>query len=158
MFDLAELAGLNLGPSGGIAVNEANQTNDPDVYAVGDAVEKSDAVSHATSLIALANVANRQGRRVADHIAGRPSHPSPRWGPRSSRCSMWSRPPSGGTSGDYVTAGRPFPSHPLAPVRPRHLLSRCDAHGDEIDLRPDRRDRSSALRSSVGTESTSGST
>jgi NADPH-dependent 2,4-dienoyl-CoA reductase/sulfur reductase-like enzyme/rhodanese-related sulfurtransferase len=71
---LAELAGLNLGPSSGLAVNEANQTNDPDVYAVGDAVEKSDAVSHATSLIALANVANRQGRRVADHIAGRPSH------------------------------------------------------------------------------------
>ena len=53
----------------------ANQTNDPDIYAVGDAVEKPDAVSHATSLIALANVANRQGRRVADHIAGRPSHP-----------------------------------------------------------------------------------
>ncbi|MGO9963992.1 MAG: FAD-dependent oxidoreductase [Acidimicrobiales bacterium] len=72
---LAKLAGLTLGPSGGIAVNEANQTNDPDVYAVGDAVEKPDAISHATSLIALANVANRQGRRVADHIAGRPSHP-----------------------------------------------------------------------------------
>ena len=71
---LAELAGLGLGPSGGIAVNEASQTTDPDIYAVGDAVEKPDAVSHATSLIALANVANRQGRRVADHIAGRPSH------------------------------------------------------------------------------------
>ena len=71
---LAELAGLELGPSGGIAVNEASQTTDPDIYAVGDAVEKPDAVSHATSLIALANVANRQGRRVADHIAGRPSH------------------------------------------------------------------------------------
>jgi len=71
---LAELAGLNLGSSGGLAVNEVNQTNDPHVYAVGDAVEKSDAVSHSTSLIALANVANRQGRRVADHIAGRPSH------------------------------------------------------------------------------------
>jgi NADPH-dependent 2,4-dienoyl-CoA reductase/sulfur reductase-like enzyme/rhodanese-related sulfurtransferase len=71
---LAELAGLDLGPSGGIAVNEANQTNDRDIYAVGDAVEKPDAISHATSLVALANVANRQGRRVADHIAGRPSH------------------------------------------------------------------------------------
>src|ERR1019366_2985577 len=57
-----------------IAVNAANQTNDPAIYAVGDAVEKSDAISHASSLIALANVANRQGRRVADHIAGRPSH------------------------------------------------------------------------------------
>jgi len=71
---LAERAGLELGPRGGIAVNDANQTSDPDIYAVGDAVEKPDAVSHATSLIALANVANRQGRRVADHIAGRPSH------------------------------------------------------------------------------------
>jgi NADPH-dependent 2,4-dienoyl-CoA reductase/sulfur reductase-like enzyme/rhodanese-related sulfurtransferase len=74
---IAEQAGLELGPSGGIRVNEANQTNDPDIYAVGDAVEKADAISHATSLIALANVANRQGRRVADHIAGRSSHPVP---------------------------------------------------------------------------------
>ena len=72
---LAQAAGLVLGPHGGIQVGETNQTNDPDIYAVGDAVEKADAISHATSLIALANVANRQGRRVADHIAGRPSHP-----------------------------------------------------------------------------------
>lgn len=71
---IAREAGLALGPNGGLAVNDVNQTNDPDVYAVGDAVEKSDAVSHAKSLIALANVANRQGRRVADHIAGRPVH------------------------------------------------------------------------------------
>ncbi len=71
---LAELAGLQLGPEGGLAVNDANQTSDPDVYAVGDAVEKPDAISHSTSLIALANVANRQGRRVADHIAGRGTH------------------------------------------------------------------------------------
>ncbi len=72
---IAEQAGLELGPSGGIRVNEANETSDPDIYAVGDAVEKADAISHAASLIALANVANRHGRRVADHIAGRPSHP-----------------------------------------------------------------------------------
>ena len=77
---LAELAGLGLGPSGGIAVNGDNQTNDPHIYAVGDAVEKPDAISHATSLIALANVANRQGRRVADHIAGRPSRTVPSLG------------------------------------------------------------------------------
>jgi NADPH-dependent 2,4-dienoyl-CoA reductase/sulfur reductase-like enzyme/rhodanese-related sulfurtransferase len=77
---LAELAGLDLGPSGGIAVNGDNQTNDPDIYAVGDATEKPDAISHATSLIALANVANRQGRRVADHIAGRPSRTVPSLG------------------------------------------------------------------------------
>jgi NADPH-dependent 2,4-dienoyl-CoA reductase/sulfur reductase-like enzyme/rhodanese-related sulfurtransferase len=68
---LAAAAGLDVGPSGGLSVNCVNQTSDPDIYAVGDAVEKADAISHATSLIALANVANRQGRRVADHIAGR---------------------------------------------------------------------------------------
>jgi len=77
---LAEDAGLELGPSGGISVNEANQTSDADIYAVGDAVEKADAVSNATSLIALANVANRQGRRVADHIAGRPIRAVPSLG------------------------------------------------------------------------------
>ena len=73
--ELAATCGLDLGPSGGLAVNAVNQTSDADVYAVGDAVEKADAISHATSLIALANIANRQGRRVADHIAGRASHP-----------------------------------------------------------------------------------
>jgi NADPH-dependent 2,4-dienoyl-CoA reductase/sulfur reductase-like enzyme/rhodanese-related sulfurtransferase len=77
---LAEAAGLELGPRGGIRVSETNQTNDPDIYAVGDAVEKADAISHATSLIALANIANRQGRRVADHIAGRHCHPVPSLG------------------------------------------------------------------------------
>ena len=64
------MAGLDLGPSGGIAVTGTGQTSDPDIYAVGDAVEKPDAVGGGPSLIALANVANRQGRRVADHIAG----------------------------------------------------------------------------------------
>lgn len=69
---LARSAGLAIGPGGGIEVDDVMGTSDPHVYAVGDAVEKPDAISHATSLIALANVANRQGRRVADHLAGRP--------------------------------------------------------------------------------------
>ena len=72
---LAADAGLELGPSGGIAVDGVNRTSDPDIYAVGDAVEKPDAISGTHSLIALANVANRQGRRVADHIAGRQVRP-----------------------------------------------------------------------------------
>src|SRR5271165_2516956 len=71
---LAEMAGLELAPHGGIAVNEAFPTSDPNIYAVGDAVEKPDAVGAETSLIALANVANRQGRRAAEHIAGQASH------------------------------------------------------------------------------------
>jgi NADPH-dependent 2,4-dienoyl-CoA reductase/sulfur reductase-like enzyme/rhodanese-related sulfurtransferase len=75
---LAELAGLAIGPNGGIAVDGSGLTSHPDIYAVGDAVEKTDAVGGGSSLVALANVANRQGRRVADHIAGldRASAPS----------------------------------------------------------------------------------
>ncbi|MFM8237979.1 MAG: FAD-dependent oxidoreductase [Actinomycetota bacterium] len=67
---LAEMAGLEIGPRGGIAVDAVGRPSDPHIYAVGDAVEKTDAVAGGTSLVALANVANRQGRRVADHIAG----------------------------------------------------------------------------------------
>jgi len=67
---LAEMAGLALSAKGGIAVNEVNLTSDDDIYAVGDAVEKEDWVGGGGSLIALANIANRQGRRVADHICG----------------------------------------------------------------------------------------
>ncbi|MHB8191035.1 MAG: FAD-dependent oxidoreductase [Ferrimicrobium sp.] len=74
---LARSADLALGPNGGIAVDEANRTSDPDIYAVGDAVEKPDLIGDITSLVPLANVANRQGRRVADHICGLPSRTSP---------------------------------------------------------------------------------
>ena len=77
---LAQMAGLAIGPLGGISVNDAYQTSDPNIYAIGDAVEKTDAVDAATSLIALANIANRQGRRAADHIAGRAVRPAPSLG------------------------------------------------------------------------------
>jgi len=77
---LAADAGLEIGPSGGVAVDPSNRTSDPAIYAVGDMAEKADAVSGATSLIALANVANRHGRRVADAIAGRPPRRTPSLG------------------------------------------------------------------------------
>ena len=73
---LAKMAGLTLGPSGGITVDERGQTSAPDIYAVGDAVEKTDSVGGGSSLIALANIANRQGRRVADDICGLPVRPT----------------------------------------------------------------------------------
>lgn len=69
---LAREAGLTLGPRGGILVDESLRTNDPEIYAVGDAVEKLDYVGGGQALIPLANTANRQGRLVADAIAGRP--------------------------------------------------------------------------------------
>ena len=77
---LAQMAGLDLGPHGGIAVDADGRTSTPGVYAVGDAVEKSDSVGHGSSLIALANIANRQGRRVADAICGLAVRPAPSQG------------------------------------------------------------------------------
>lgn len=68
---LAKGANLNIGERGGIEVNEYNLTSDPDIYAVGDAAEKRDSIDGSATLVPLANLANRHGRVVADHIAGR---------------------------------------------------------------------------------------
>jgi NADPH-dependent 2,4-dienoyl-CoA reductase/sulfur reductase-like enzyme/rhodanese-related sulfurtransferase len=70
---LAKLAGIELGQRGGIRVDEHMRTSDPDIFAVGDAVEVKDFVTGQWSLVALAGPANRQGRIVADVIAGRDS-------------------------------------------------------------------------------------
>ncbi len=67
---LAKQANLELGPRGGIKVDEFLRTSQPAIYAVGDAVEKADAIDGSAALVPLANIANRQGRVVADHIAG----------------------------------------------------------------------------------------
>ncbi len=70
-IDLAKSAGLLIGERGGIAVDEFNLTSDVDIYAIGDAAEKKDAFDGSATLVPLANIANRQGRIVADHIAGK---------------------------------------------------------------------------------------
>jgi len=70
---LAKTAGLKIGERGGIRVDAQMRTSDPDIFAVGDAVEVKDFVTGQWSLIALAGPANRQGRIAADVIAGRDS-------------------------------------------------------------------------------------
>ena len=70
---LAKSAGLQLGERGGIKVDEHMRTSDPDIYAVGDAVEVHDVVTGADTLLALAGPANRQGRIAADAMKGRSS-------------------------------------------------------------------------------------
>ncbi len=70
---LAKAAGLEIGERGGIRVDEHMRTSDPDIFAVGDAVEVKDFGTGEWSLIALAGPANRQGRIAADVIAGRDS-------------------------------------------------------------------------------------
>ncbi len=70
---LAKMAGIEIGQRGGIRVDEHMRTSDPDIFAVGDAVEVKDYVTGQWSLVALAGPANRQGRIAADVIAGRDS-------------------------------------------------------------------------------------
>src|SRR5665213_594560 len=72
---LARTARLTIGPRGGIQVDSFNRTSDCSIYAVGDAAEKTDALDGSASLVPLANIANRHGRVVADHIAGRDVRP-----------------------------------------------------------------------------------
>lgn len=67
---LASMAQLEIGARGGILVNDFGQTSNGDIYALGDAVEKTDALDDSASLIPLANIANRQGRLIADHLCG----------------------------------------------------------------------------------------
>ena len=68
---LAKMAGIEIGERGGIRVDDHMVTSNPDIFAVGDAVEVKDFVTGQYSLIPLAGPANRQGRIVADVIAGR---------------------------------------------------------------------------------------
>jgi NADPH-dependent 2,4-dienoyl-CoA reductase/sulfur reductase-like enzyme/peroxiredoxin family protein/rhodanese-related sulfurtransferase/TusA-related sulfurtransferase len=70
---LAKEAGLDIGQTGGIAVDDHLRTSDPDIYAIGDATEVSQFVDGRKSLIPLAGPANRQGRIAADNICGRNS-------------------------------------------------------------------------------------
>ncbi|RPH83222.1 MAG: CoA-disulfide reductase, partial [Desulfobacteraceae bacterium] len=70
---LAREAGLELSPRGGIKVNALMMTSDPDIFAVGDAVEVRDFVTGLPTMTALAGPANKQGRIAADNAMGRRS-------------------------------------------------------------------------------------
>jgi NADPH-dependent 2,4-dienoyl-CoA reductase/sulfur reductase-like enzyme/rhodanese-related sulfurtransferase len=70
---LAKEAGLVVGVTGGVRVNEHLQTSDPDIYAVGDVIEVMHGVTGKPALIPLGGPANRQGRIAADNIFGIPS-------------------------------------------------------------------------------------
>ena len=68
---LARVAGLKIGATGGLWVDDQQRTSDPDIFAAGDAVEKNGVLTGEQTLIPLANLANRHGRLVADVISGR---------------------------------------------------------------------------------------
>ncbi len=70
---LAREANLEIGERGGIKVDATMRTSDPDIYAVGDAVEMKDFVTGLPTMTALAGPANKQGRIAADNALGRKS-------------------------------------------------------------------------------------
>ena len=89
---LAAEAGLDLGPTGAIRVDGDQHTSDPHIWAVGDAVEVTQAITGARIPVPLAGPANRQGRRAADSICGHRTTPRPRsWAPPS--CASSTSPP-----------------------------------------------------------------
>jgi len=69
---LAREAELELGVTGAIKVDHNYLTNDKDIYAVGDAIEVYNKLTHKPSRLALAGPAQRQTRAVADHMYGIP--------------------------------------------------------------------------------------
>ncbi len=77
---LARDAGLKTGARGSILVDEHMRTSDPDIYAVGDAVQVTNGVTGQPALIALAGPANKQGRVAADNICGLDSVYRASWG------------------------------------------------------------------------------
>ena len=68
---LAKEAGLKVGKSGGITVDASMRTSDPDIFAVGDAVEVRDFITGSPMVVALAGPANKEGRIAADNAMGR---------------------------------------------------------------------------------------
>ena len=67
---LAYQAGLEIGATGGIAVDEHMQTSDPDIYAGGDCVESVNRLTDARFYIPMGSLANRHGRVIAENLAG----------------------------------------------------------------------------------------
>ena len=67
---LAKQAGLEIGETRAIKVNDHYQTSDPDIYAVGDAIESTNRLTGAAGRLALAGPAQRQARAAANHIYG----------------------------------------------------------------------------------------
>lgn len=114
---LARAAGLEIGSGGGIVVDDQLRTSADHIYAVGDVVEKKDAVSGQAALVPLANAANRQGRLAADVIAGSPASNPPAHGTAILGVFDLTAAVTGWNEKRLRAAGRPFRvlhSHPLA--------------------------------------------
>lgn len=68
--ELARQAGLTIGETGAIAVNEHMQTSDPDIYAGGDCAENTNLVSGRKVFAPMGSTANKHGRVIGENICG----------------------------------------------------------------------------------------
>ncbi len=117
--ELALTAGVDVGELGGIRVNQHLRTSDEHIWAVGDAIEVRNPVTHDWSLLPLAGPANRQGRVAADNIMGRPSRYRGTWGTSVVRVFDLTISATGLNERQLRRAGIPFESvhvHPLSHV------------------------------------------
>lgn len=113
---LAREAGLELGALGGIRVDEHMRTNDPDIYAIGDAVEVRHRVTNQWTLLPLAGPANRQGRIVADNVFDIPSVFKGSWGTAVLRLFSLTATCTGANSRQLDKEGIAYVSLPLHPA------------------------------------------
>jgi len=68
--ELARAAGLAIGATGGIAVNECMQTSDPDIYAGGDCVETTNMITGKKVFAPMGSTASKQGRIIGENLSG----------------------------------------------------------------------------------------
>lgn len=105
---LVRAAGLELGPRGGVKIDAHMRTSDPHIYAAGDMVEVIDTISGAPAVIALAGPANRQGRIVAENIAGRDSRYTTTQGTAIVKVFDMTGAMTGATEKALLRSGRPY--------------------------------------------------
>jgi len=103
--ELARAAGLKLSDRGAVIVSPSQQTSDPHIWAVGDAIQVVDAVMGSAAVVPLAGPANRQGRMAADAIMGRSVSATPVLGTAIVRVFGLTAAVTGATSRRLTAAG-----------------------------------------------------
>ena len=103
--ELARAAGLKVSDRGAVIVSPSQQTSDPHIWAVGDAIQVVDAVMGSAAVVPLAGPANRQGRMAADAIMGRSVSATPVLGTAIVRVFGLTAAVTGATSRRLTAAG-----------------------------------------------------
>ena len=155
---LAREAGLEIGPTGGIRVDERMRTSDPAIWAIGDAIEVRDLVRDEPALIPLAGPANRQGRIAADAILGRETRYRATQGTAICKVFELTFAMTGASEQALARAGHCVPARLRPPARPRDLLPGRAADQPQAAVLARRRPHPRRSGGRAGRASTSAST